>query len=36
MEQSFKGENVISGNNEMIETYMNDGIIKKKKCANRN
>jgi hypothetical protein len=32
MEQSFKDENVVSGNNETIEIYMNDGIIKKKVC----
>jgi hypothetical protein len=30
MEQSFKDENVVSGNNETIEIYMNDGIMKKK------
>ncbi len=28
MEQSFADANVISGNNEIIEIYMNDGIIK--------
>jgi hypothetical protein len=36
MEQSFKDENVVSGDNEMIEIYMNDGIMKENKCANRN
>jgi hypothetical protein len=29
MEQSFKDENVVNGNNETIEIYMNDGIMKK-------
>jgi hypothetical protein len=27
MEQSFAYANVVSGNNEMIEIYMNDGIM---------
>jgi hypothetical protein len=27
MEQSFANANVVSGNNETIEIYMNDGIM---------
>ncbi len=29
MKQPFKDENVVSGNNEIIEIYMNDVIMKK-------